>query len=223
VRTRTAGTQIPAKEPRPSPSWLALKADTRFSMAEDHKAVSQGVRLDCQTRRLLVSSRPAASRTPSQLHLEDQAMKKTAVLFFAVSVPLGLLILSCQQSTNASAQGRRPAPKSTKTLIAGAPAGSITVLSFPTAQDVYIVPKGHVTRAMRADSRARSISPVDPLQVARPAVNYYVVIKQAPADSYSPDGSGTAFTPARTRARCSPTRRSTRSSTTIARGPSSPA
>ena len=116
-------------------------------------------------------------------------MKKTAVLFFAVSVPLGLLILSCQQSTNASAQGRRPAPKSTKTLIAGAPAGSITVLSFPTAQDVYIVPKGHVNPGDSSRfTRKEYFAGRTPLQVARPAVNYYVVIKQAPADSYSPDG-----------------------------------
>jgi hypothetical protein len=116
-------------------------------------------------------------------------MKKAALLPLAVSLLLGLAMPSCQQPTEASAQGKRPVTKSKRGLLAGALGGSITVLTFPTDQDVYIAPTGHVnpgdtSRLMRQEYFAGRT----PLQVTRPAVNYYVVVKQSPADSYLPDG-----------------------------------
>jgi hypothetical protein len=119
-------------------------------------------------------------------------MKKTALVLVATLLFAGVATLSCQQSTDASAQGKRPAAKSgksLKSLIVGAPAGSITVLSFPTAQDVYIVPKGHVNPGDSSRfTRQEYFAGRTPLQVARPAVNYYVVVKQSPGDSYETDG-----------------------------------
>lgn len=116
-------------------------------------------------------------------------MKKLALLLFAVSVLVGLALLSWPHSTDASAQSRRPASKGNKSLLSSAPAGSITVLSFPPGQGVYIVPKGHVNPGDTSRfTRQEYFAGRTPLQVKRPAVNYYVVVKQSPADSYMPDG-----------------------------------
>lgn len=123
-------------------------------------------------------------------------MRKVALLLCLVSLCCGSSASSPQRPKG----NRGGAPASTaptaaaatkKNVIASAPVSSITVLSFPTAQNVYIVPSAQVYNPQSDPTqftREEYLAGRTPVQVVRPAGHYYVVVKQSPGGSYRADG-----------------------------------